>query len=41
MFIDTFIEIFEKTCISLIGIIPAVIGLWLIFDLLSNLLFKD
>lgn len=41
MFIDTFIEIFENTCVVIIPILPAVFAVWFIVDLISSLLFKD
>ena len=41
MIIDYFYGIFSQTCIQLIGLIPGVLCLWIVFDLVCGLLFKD
>jgi uncharacterized membrane protein YesL len=40
MMIDEYLQIFYQTCLSLIPIIPAIIGIWLLFDLLGGLIFN-
>ena len=34
-----FLTIFEQTCIALIDYIPAVLGIWLVFNLTASLIF--
>lgn len=41
MLIDYFLEIFSQTCVHMIPWIPGILGLWILFDLVTGLLFKD
>ena len=38
--IDIFIGIFTTTCVQLVALIPAVLGIWLLFDLIGGLIFS-
>jgi len=39
--VDYFLEIFSETAVQLIPWIPGIIGVWLIIDLVSGLIFKE
>lgn len=38
--LNEFLVIFEQTCIQLIDYIPAVLGIYLVFDFTASLIFK-
>lgn len=37
MLVNEFLTIFEQTCITMIPWVPGVIGVWMVFDLISGL----
>lgn len=39
--IETFISVFCDVCVALIPLIPYVLGLWLIIDIISGLIFRE
>lgn len=39
--IDYFLQIFSEVSLQMIPWIPGIIGIWLIIDLVSGLLFKE
>lgn len=41
MLIDYFLEIFSQTCVNIIPWIPGIIGLWVLFNLVTSMLFRD